>query len=752
MKHLTRAFLAIGLMAVLITSVAPLKASAAFSANDVMDDSIFNNSRTMSVADIQNFLNQFPNSCLRNLQAPYPDTYFNYGGPVSAATVIRRASDLWDINPQVILATLEKESSVVTGNASYGCQYLNTSMGFNCPDAGSCPQNPADAGFSQQVTKGSWLLKMAEERANGRVNYDSPLDPDDDRNYYYSGPMTEGYRQRRYDAPLQYFDGLLTIDGQTIHVDTGATAAMYFYTPHFHGNQLFVSIFERWFGPTKGTVLLRGSGDTVFVQSSDPSVAYGVPSGEILKSYGLQSTAITPVSDTYLASLNTSNQLTTLFYQPNDGTIFLADGGYKIGIASGSYCTAWALPCDQANKVMRMPYVVSSNMPARTPLSNVMLYNSVLYAMVNGTKRPFLNPSDKSLSPYNNDLTTPIIQSINSTQTVGAPMIYSRMFFRTANGAIFYHSDGQFFNFNSFDNFKVWWDGSNVNYDPFSSFNTTPPSSVLLLNFTTDGTNKYMMAGTKRYTLPAGNTVGTTNTSSYSQLNSLLSGKQTITIDDSRAFALANGTIGTIRSQQFRPIPTLADLFLSFSSSNIAPPQPFILEAFPAGMLYIVPGRVVKPPDSNAMYVMGSDGYLWGLGSLTELNATQVWFNNVLTTPFSAVENSGIKVFTATLKMNGVYYAVQGDGSIRILPSAILSAQKDDYAMPVSGVITSKFPWDSRSFSFIRFDNGTIFKVEGNVIRPISNMATYSALGGTADNTTQVSVKAAQMFNTGSPL
>ena len=39
-------------------------------------------------------------------------------------------------------------------------------------------------------------------------------------------------------------------------MDTGATAALYWYTPHFNGNQNFYNIFTNWFGPT--TSLLSG--------------------------------------------------------------------------------------------------------------------------------------------------------------------------------------------------------------------------------------------------------------------------------------------------------------------------------------------------------------------------------------------------------------------------------------------------------------------------------------------------------------
>jgi len=123
-------------------------AHATFNANDVMDDGIFDNTNSMSAQQIDSWLNSnFPNSCIstnNGFSSPEPIGYnptsgFTYGSNVSAGTVIYDAAHVYGLNPQVILATLEKESSVVSGNASYGCTYINTAMGYDCPDAGSCP-------------------------------------------------------------------------------------------------------------------------------------------------------------------------------------------------------------------------------------------------------------------------------------------------------------------------------------------------------------------------------------------------------------------------------------------------------------------------------------------------------------------------------------------------------------------------------------------------------------------------------------
>lgn len=279
MTTVKKHFLYIGLLAVfvavaLLTTATPAK--AAFNNNRVIDDGVFDNAGTMDEGSIQGFLNQFPNSCLKNYQAPYPNDYFNYGGNVPAARVIRRAADLWGINPQVILTTLEKEESLVRGNAGCAEWRYNSAMGMGCPDGGACPA-PAYAGFSKQVTKGSWQLKFNKERAWGNVGWG-----DNDSITYY-GYMTQGNRKRCGSCTNIYYDGWASIDNTSVHMDTPATASLYSYTPHFHGNQNFAALFEAWFGSTWGSgeppLSALAHPDGTLVKDSDSPVVYVVGDG-----------------------------------------------------------------------------------------------------------------------------------------------------------------------------------------------------------------------------------------------------------------------------------------------------------------------------------------------------------------------------------------------------------------------------------------------------------------------------------------
>src|SRR5580700_10792132 len=119
--------------------------AASFDPNDIIDDGVFDDSTSMSAGDINNFLNGFPSSCIspnNGFQAPDPTGYspgggFTYGANVTAGQVIADASLAYGLNPQVMLTTLEKEQSLVTGGA--GCstlQYVGAA-GYGCPDGGS---------------------------------------------------------------------------------------------------------------------------------------------------------------------------------------------------------------------------------------------------------------------------------------------------------------------------------------------------------------------------------------------------------------------------------------------------------------------------------------------------------------------------------------------------------------------------------------------------------------------------------------
>ena len=283
------------------------KAKAASMPNLIIDDVVFNDYTSMTSTQIDAFLNSFASSCIstnNGFSSPdvtgyNPSQGFTYGSNVSAGAIIYHAAQAYELNPKAILATLQKEQTLVTGelgchpeyqgdapqfyswaqnssctgvgspypdcanvtcgrnttysDCSYACKYngcIQVAVGYDCP--GFCKKN--SAGFSKQIIKATWFLKFVQQRSLGNYNWniqkpgwdnsDDPLTPYDD------GPMTQGTLKRCASCTATYYDGWTTINGQSVHMDSGATVALYRYTPFQSGNQKFVNIFEGWFGGT----------------------------------------------------------------------------------------------------------------------------------------------------------------------------------------------------------------------------------------------------------------------------------------------------------------------------------------------------------------------------------------------------------------------------------------------------------------------------------------------------------------------
>ena len=284
-----------------------------FNPNDVIDDGVFYNTGTMGITQIDNFLNTFPNSCISTNSGfgapdptgyrPSPSQFFYSSSPVSAGMVIYDAAQAYGLNPQVLLTTMQKEEGIVDGSGPYGCGVtaMASALGYGCTDSGtnthdynypsgglvtplyyrnstpfnsvsgSCVNSGPKAGFSEQVIHAAWLLRFGQERSLGNINWNVHLtnypqpgdswDNSDDPQSCYSGPMTQGTWQRCPSGGSSYYDGYTTIDNSSqcaglptslsVHMNTGATAALYWYTPHICGNYSFFNTFTSWFGSTQ---------------------------------------------------------------------------------------------------------------------------------------------------------------------------------------------------------------------------------------------------------------------------------------------------------------------------------------------------------------------------------------------------------------------------------------------------------------------------------------------------------------------
>ncbi len=320
-RHLILASILILTFCIQLTAnVARAEPVTDFDAGKIIDDSIFYNKDSMSVSQIQAFLDNLIPNCdvngtqpsgygnLTNAQyaqqqgwpgPPYPclnkyhedpstnETSYEKGGGaftggVSAAQIIYNASQQYNINPQVLLVMLKKESAgpLTSDNWPLKSQY-KYSMGYACPDSGpgySANCSDSKAGFYKQMMTAAWQLNYYKEYPN-------------DYRYFL------GWNDVQYSTDP-------SCGTKRVNIQNIATLSLYIYTPYTpndaalaahpaevpcgaYGNRNFYQYFKEWFGmpkgPKTGLVAQLGSGT---VASSAYVTSDGIQHVISLKSSG----------------------------------------------------------------------------------------------------------------------------------------------------------------------------------------------------------------------------------------------------------------------------------------------------------------------------------------------------------------------------------------------------------------------------------------------------------------------------------
>ena len=255
-----------------------------FQAGRIIDDSIFYNPNTMTAAEIDAFIDSHNPACdmwgtqtvygsttraeyVKQLRAsgnskyhdpPFvciteyyenPETHktnFETGGKkeegmLSAGEIIYEAAHEYNINPQVLLVMLKKESYVWGDDWPHNFQY-NTVMGYACPDGAPC--DTKYFGFYNQVMMAAWQL-----------------------NYYRENIYSYNYRP--YTTNQILYNPDRGCGSKSVYLENIATTSLYIYTPYTpndgalanypgtsycgsYGNRNFYMYFREWFGNTLG--------------------------------------------------------------------------------------------------------------------------------------------------------------------------------------------------------------------------------------------------------------------------------------------------------------------------------------------------------------------------------------------------------------------------------------------------------------------------------------------------------------------
>lgn len=251
----------------------PTKVSAAYEAGRLIDDNVLLDAKSMDPDQIQSFLNsrggqiasrQFNLDCDAAGQQS-KQAYVSIGAPcgssVSSANVIYYVAQVYGVNPKVIIATMQKEQSLITAINPTDRQY-SQAMGYACPTSGNCNDS---SNFFWQVDNGTWVLRYHFERARGNNNWWRTSTS------WTCGTEKHLYKPNLYPRQNVHFYDTNGTHYTTVYIQNPATSSFYCYTPHvynnpqglygraphgttglyYSGSYNFVTFYEQWFGSTQ---------------------------------------------------------------------------------------------------------------------------------------------------------------------------------------------------------------------------------------------------------------------------------------------------------------------------------------------------------------------------------------------------------------------------------------------------------------------------------------------------------------------
>ncbi|MCK4744694.1 hypothetical protein KAS41_01385 [Candidatus Parcubacteria bacterium] len=190
--------------------------SAEFNYNNIISDAEINNYSSMTQSEVQNFLDS-KGGYLANYVCEDKE-----GNARAASEIIYTLSQETKLNPQFMLALLQKEQSLIT-DISPTERQLAAAVGYGCPDGGGC--NPRWNSFFKQINSSYLQFRSYLD--------ESHLYP----NRYQLGKT---YVIPRDNTPVK------TVD--VVTMENKATAALYTYTPHvYYGNYNFWKLYNDYF-------------------------------------------------------------------------------------------------------------------------------------------------------------------------------------------------------------------------------------------------------------------------------------------------------------------------------------------------------------------------------------------------------------------------------------------------------------------------------------------------------------------------
>ena len=768
-----------------LVSIAPAGSASAlsgsqFNAGDIIDDSVFFNSSSMSANDIQAFLNskvptcdtngtqiysgsqtraQYsatrgyspPFTCLKDYVTSVPATAASAGncaaiggGNLSSAQIIYTVSQACGINPQVLITLLQKEQTLVTDDWPWPIQY-QSATGYGCPDTAAC--NSAYYGLFNQIYNAARAFKS-----------------------YGNNPTSYNYRAGRSNNIL--YNPSSSCGSSSIYVQNQPTADLYIYTPYqpnqaalnnlygsgdscsAYGNRNFWRQFSDWFGPSVGPLVRTAdSGDLYY---SDGQTKYHVTSMDLAAQYGLGLSSVRIISQSSMDSLTLSASSPYLTYIVKSTSDSDADGGNIYLITQGRryLIPSMTILADYGFTTSQISYLDYSQL-LRLPLSGTLTnftkssYGGYVFKVQNGSKSGILDLA--TLTAQNPSGTVQDIGDYILDQIpTGKAIINGPLALKDPGGGIWLVADSIWHYVSSMTTYNCLGLETlgTITYSTYQTTVGTQGADAGCAVQTTSG-NKYILDGWRRIPVDPGWGL----TSLFSVPDSLANRLTPYNPTTKPVFRSSSNTsplyiLSGGKKRQIYSMSSFAER--GFVANDLFTTSTDFLSTIPTGTTAFANGSILRDYTSGKLYVNSVDGiyyipsmtlfnsYGFNAGSIIDVSAVDIAaYTNLGTlssqlayTPAATVFDSGI-----ALQIPQVLESAYGfsNGLQPTYPAAIAS----------SGSVR-------QATRYVKFSNSaTLYYMENGTKRPVYSWDTFVTLGGSNNNITGLSASAANLFPTG---
>jgi hypothetical protein len=620
------------------------KSAAVYDGGNIIDNGIFLNAQSMSIAEIQNFLASRGSGLASRgfvLNCYGPDSkerqwYTAVGAPcdqmVPAADIIYFASQIYGINPRVVLATLQKEQSLITSPNPTDWQ-INQAMGYGCPTTGSC----GTSNFFSQIDSGVWVLRYHYERARGNNTW-----------WHNSTSWVCGTEKNFYKPNLYPYQDVRFYDEDGVHyrnhhIANPATSALYCYTPHaynnpqglygrppygtvgryYSGSYNFVYWYEIWFGTTQtGRAFKASNSNEIYIAIENYKLI--VNQMAVLQDFGISPESIRTLSPEVVNSTPSpppesgiSTAINFLIKSPSDSdedssSVYIVSAGKRYQITTMEQFADFGL---SEASIAYIPYSFIRTIPSGGFLSNfITTPTGAAFRVDNGQKQIiFEYPLYKSLNP--SDHHSLVSYFFADLLPSGLPLVDKETLVKPANSdAVYLLANNTYYSVATYNAYRCWGFDSVLGMPVYrlgsnNHASAINPVATLSCLVNSGGTN-YLLSRNVKYEVPAstGVSTGTVSSNLTGLINRIPSNSAPLTryINDPVTYGVwyLDGGVRKV-------VPT----YSNFVRLNIAPNQLTAIDssatsAIPASGIKLGPGQAVKPDTGSSVFAISGDSRL----------------------------------------------------------------------------------------------------------------------------------------------